>query len=256
MNRFTSCIVAMAIMFMSLLTITVFSCSTTQSNTKGFAVPDIPLDQNSKGISNKILRAYQSSVSILYLDTGLTKVAGSGVILKNKKNKPIHILTAYHVIQAIQEKQGKDAVIIAGHKNPSEIILTNLHSYNKKDDLALLIGIIPQKQDGPYVVLAKERPVIGSNVWVIGSPTGIERNVTRCVLSTIIYSKGVRMYRTCAEVYFGNSGGGMFNDNQELIGIMVQIALSSNWPGPVVVPGSGMAVSLPHIKKFLETSLP
>lgn len=60
----------------------------------------------------------------------------------------------------------------------------------------------------------------GQDVVAIGSPWGLSQSVSRGVVSSIRTSNGVRLVQTDAAVSPGNSGGPLFNDRGEVIGIV------------------------------------
>jgi S1-C subfamily serine protease len=59
-------------------------------------------------------------------------------------------------------------------------------------------------------------------------------------------------YRFTAPSFFGNSGGGLFNDNGELIGVVDALSTYNLRGSTTVVPGGYFAVSLQTINKFMK----
>lgn len=123
-----------------------------------------------------------------------------------------------------------------------------------KKDLALLMGLSREKTNGPGANLAEYSPNIGDTVWVIGTPLSTKATVTKGIISNFIWEKSSKRltYRFTAPVFFGNSGGGVFNEKGELIGVSDSITyFRLNMFSVMLVPGANYAVALEEIKKFL-----
>lgn len=203
----------------------------------------------------EIMNIYNSSVSITTKDGDVT---GSGTIIRNVKDEPIVVITAAHVVRGIERRWKTQ---LEENKVTGEveffISLAYLDTNKKvsvlkideKKDLALLVGVEKEKANGPSVPISMNSPNIGDPVWVIGAPMGDERTVTNGIISNFdVSNPGRRLYRVTAPIFFGNSGGGVFNSSMELIGVANSIQLVG---GIIVVPGSGFAVSLEDIREFL-----
>ena len=61
--------------------------------------------------------------------------------------------------------------------------------------------------------------VIGETVYTIGSPKGLDRTFAQGLLSGLRKMDGVEYIQTTAPVSEGSSGGGLFDDRGNLIGI-------------------------------------
>jgi len=206
-------------------------------------------------IDKRIKQAYDASRSILTDIDGHLRIKGSAVLIENLKHKPIVTLTSWHVVKAVHKVQGPTALILVGLKKTGKVVPSFVLAKDEKADLALLVGVIPQAKNGPAVKIAKQLPEIGSNIWLIGALQRRERNVSKCCLSYVEKRKGIQWFITCAANYYGNSGGGLFNQHQEIIGIQYGTytqSLTSRTP----VPGSGVAVALPHIQQLIKKALP
>jgi S1-C subfamily serine protease len=202
---------------------------------------------------------YHATVSVVKETEDDFRPIGAGVVIHCKKGQPKVVVTAWHVVKAIQEDEDAETTskgfIIVGNRRDYDFTLTRLAAKMEKHDLALLVGAGPEKNDCASVKLAAELPDIGSTVWAIGSPMGKERNVTRGVLSHVYTYEGVQLYRTDAALFFGNSGGPMFNDTGELVGINVSVSVFARPPIIMLIPGGGNAVGLPHIRDLVKSIL-
>lgn len=197
-----------------------------------------------------IKNMYDSSVGIFKLTSRGMRVLGAGVVLKYEKDEPMLVLSAWHVVSKLHAVGGENVAVIVGVKRTKEFRLMYIAKKLPSQDLVLLKGIVAEKEDGPYVRLARDYPPIGSTLWIIGSPNGVERNVSKGILSQVVIRNGLYYYRTDAATFYGNSGGGMYNQSGELVGI---IQKGSIYPGSIIIiPGSGLALGLVHLHRFLE----
>lgn len=62
-------------------------------------------------------------------------------------------------------------------------------------------------------------PKVGETVYAIGTPKGYEKSITRGLVSQLRRRRGTVTIQTDAAISPGSSGGGLFNEKGELIGI-------------------------------------
>lgn len=139
---------------------------------------------------------------------------GSGVVVDDEG----YILTNYHVIYGARDifVQLSD-----GRRFPAEAIGTDYPT-----DLALLrikaAGLVPaQWADSDTLE-------VGSLVWAVGSPFGLDRSITSGILSakdrrTIAHSAYQEFLQTDAAVNPGNSGGPLVDVEGRVVGINTAI---------------------------------
>ena len=245
-----------------LMTILFFICTfacTDCSSIHGVDISELPV--------NKVMaESYLSSVEI-YDEEG--KTIGSGIIIKNGGGTPMVVLTAAHVVDDLKK-------IMVGISYSSDKKEMHISKINKTLDLALLVSNTSKNKSGPYVNFSKYAPNIGDPIWVIGNPSGESRVVTEGIISKnkIRISVGDKvpvlrnLYRITADIYGGNSGGGVFNKSGELVGIVVEMQFTTGrilmvdgdgFPHTVSnlfciypEPGAFYAVSLKDILTFLK----
>ncbi len=198
-------------------------------------------DEISYTVNRHVKGIMAATVAIKTTDKA-PRIIGSGVVLRYRKGQKLLVLTAKHVSDHLEDKENiafclRDCTtLIPAHTNK-----------NSKADLSLLESDKPMKEDGPEAILASEEPSLGDTVYVAGSPSGLEFNISKGILSSIEKTEETILYRIDAAVYYGNSGGGLWDDSGHLIGIVVQLSV-----GPAgIIPGSGQAVSLSEVKQFL-----
>lgn len=129
--------------------------------------------------------------------------SGSGVVVG--KNK---VITNWHVI--------KDAHSIIVRQSG-----TNYHSSILSDrrdrDLALLNV---EGLNAPAVKLGNEKSLkVGQQVFAIGAPSGLELTLTNGLVSALREVKDGKVIQTSAPISPGSSGGGLFDEEGNLIGI-------------------------------------
>lgn len=85
-------------------------------------------------------------------------------------------------------------------------------------DVALLsvVGLCPQHATARIV---DELPRQGTQVHTLGAPLGVPWTYSRGDVSGIRYIQDILSIQTTAPISGGNSGGGLFNDNGDLVGI-------------------------------------
>jgi len=197
-------------------------------------------------VKPEIQTAYFASVAVVD-ENG--SASGAGTIILNRKGYQLAVLTAAHVIKGMQKRGIKKIYVMPAYSRTKTLV--KVHKIDYKSDLALLLGYPKEKRDGPYVQLASSAPNIGDTIWAIGSPMGTKWTVGKGILSNFEMLKGKTYYRITADMFFGNSGGGLFNEKNELIGVVNSIQVITVGFAIIIVPGANYAVSLKTVKKFL-----
>ncbi|MCR5653697.1 MAG: trypsin-like peptidase domain-containing protein [Ruminococcus sp.] len=157
------------------------------------------------------------SFSQQYIQSG----AGSGVIV----SKDGYIVTNYHVIEGASN-------ITVTLRDQTEYTDVKVVGTYAAGDIALL-KITPKKTLAAATLGNSEKIAVGDYAVVIGNPLGqLGGSVTDGIISALdrevtIDDETYNLLQTNAEISPGNSGGGLFNGNGELIGI-VNAKSSSN----------------------------
>ena len=167
-------------------------------------------------------------------DTG----AGSGVIITTDG----YIVTNNHVVEGL----GNISVYLQdGTKYPATLI--------GKDSFSDLAVIKIEAENLPAATLGNSvNTAVGSTVYAIGNPLGLfTSSVSRGIISGLdrtITIDGVSMtlMQTDAAVNPGNSGGGLFNAEGELIGVVNAKTAS------VDVEGLGFAIPIDSAKPIIS----
>ncbi|TAE75169.1 MAG: hypothetical protein EAZ85_03060 [Bacteroidetes bacterium] len=133
---------------------------------------------------------------------------GSGFFIS-----PNECLTNFHVLKGadiafIKMKDG------AFYKIKKVSIYNNFFDYAKFE-------IESKNKKFPYLKLAKKTPKSGSEIFVIGSPRGLEQTITKGIVSAIrsMGNEDEGLIQIDAAISQGNSGGPVMNMNGEVVGI-------------------------------------
>lgn len=133
-------------------------------------------------------------------------------------------------------------------REPKKVHVATVLRHDKDHDLALLQ--VDPKTAPPHTVapIAGQAPAVGDNIHVMGHVTALTWTYTRGMVSAyreenfrVTKKKGPFM-QVAGEVFRGNSGGGGFNDNRELVGIASFLAPA---------PNESFFVHVDSIKAFL-----
>lgn len=157
----------------------------------------------------------------------------------------------------------KNVILTAAHCFPSEEGMTVKQVYVKKlgksalatvikRDTKVDLALVYTRLPGTPIMLAPFDPRKGSRCFAIGNPLGIESTVTEGIISKtdLKYADSKVSYLLFSAIVLpGNSGGGLFNANGDLIGIVV---MSTSIMGALGASGLGIAVPLGNIREFLK----
>ncbi len=171
----------------------------------------------------------------------VTQGAGSGVIVTTDG----YIVTNNHVVSGASNVK----VVFNGNQYSAEIIGTDSTS-----DLA----VIKIEETGltPAVFGSSDSVRVGDSVIAIGNPLGsLGGSVTDGIISALereieVESQVMSLIQTNADVNPGNSGGGLFNMNGELIGIINAKSSSSSASG-TTIEGIGFAIPGDTVKSVV-----
>jgi Trypsin-like peptidase domain len=155
------------------------------------------------------------------------------------------------VVHFIQENE-----VIEVGKEPSAWHMSRVLAYDEKHDLALLEATGKELAGHRIAKLADTTPEVGEHLNIVGHTTGmfwtyIQGNVSAYRGEDFVKTKKDKTdagpwMQVASPMFFGNSGGGAFNDNGELVGI-------ADWMKRA--PEMGFFIHLDTIKSFLSSSL-
>jgi serine protease Do len=152
--------------------------------------------------ATEIVEANDDKIVMITTDTG----QGSGIIVGDR-----WILTNYHVVGGANE----GSVMF---NDGTSLDIIGVAAADEMADLAVIqtsedIGELPVRIGDSRNVKKGER------VYAIGSPLGLQNTVSEGLVSNQLSEGGTRYFQINAPIDHGSSGGGLFNEYGELIGI-------------------------------------
>lgn len=186
-------------------------------------------------ITSTVQKALSSSVGIICASPYSTPMgqsehlwSGSGVIYKISGNTA-YIITNYHVVYDSYKYQYCTDITVYLYNQVLEddMISATVVGASKDNDIAVIKATSDMFLEDTVstVRVNTTDPVAGQATFAVGCPTLYTFSVTSGIVSveseyiTTESSEKVRVYRTDAALNSGNSGGGMFNEYGELMGI-------------------------------------
>jgi hypothetical protein len=133
---------------------------------------------------------------------------GSGVIV----DKNGTIATSLHVLEDAQDLQ----VILSSGEVYDDV---SVIAFDQRKDIAL---IKIRGFELPYAKMGNSNNLnLGQSIFTIGAPQGLEKTVSRGIISALrMTDSGYQTIQTDASISQGSSGGGLFSDTGELIGVL------------------------------------
>lgn len=188
--------------------------------------------------ANSVVEIRTESVATdFWMQQYINKGAGSGVIISGDG----YIVTNSHVIE---DSEKITITLKNGKSYPATLV-----GRDAETDLAILK--ISATGLTPAVYGDSSKINVGDIAVVIGNPLGeLGGSVTAGIVSALdrsikISGKTMTLLQTDASVNPGNSGGGLFNQRGELVGIVVAKSGGPN------VEGLGFAIPINNAKKVL-----
>lgn len=182
-------------------------------------------------VHNPVSTSLERTVQVREVCDGNVKSWGTGVVLGDSAKGTL-IVTAYHVAKPLSTCR-LETNDYAGIK----IVIAD-----KKKDLAILIS-----STHTTIKTVLVDPVIGEHIYAIGYPNPIiQKGAIVAVTDGLVvsYYDEQELHRTSAPVYFGNSGGGVWNNKGQLVGIVLATIPQ--------LDGYSFFISSSEVKKLLE----
>lgn len=147
------------------------------------------------------------SLSVIVVDVldGQGKVIGIGSGVAISKDE---VITNCHVAQKGQSVQVRQS---------DKTYKATIHYADPDRDLCQLT--VPDLQAVPIGLGSAKILKVGQRVYAIGAPKGFELTLSEGLVSSLRDYEGSQYIQTSAAISPGSSGGGLFNEQGELIGI-------------------------------------
>ncbi|WP_075618290.1 S-layer homology domain-containing protein [Paenisporosarcina indica] len=157
-----------------------------------------------KTYSTKQIVAMNDSKVVL-IETDVSQ--GSGIVIANGL-----ILTNHHVMRG-----ASSATVI--FNDGTEYQVSGVVESNPKKDIAIIKTSKTFNVSGVNVRSSSQGLSKGEKVVAIGSPQGLQNTVSDGIISALRVIDGVSTIQTNADIDQGSSGGALFNENGQLIGM-------------------------------------
>lgn len=104
---------------------------------------------------------------------------------------------------------------------------------------------VPGVKFTPVKIRDSKDVKVGEAVYAVGNPEGLEKSISQGIISNKRQDRGGYVLQTDATVSFGSSGGGLFDQNGDLIGITnsvdrysknIAFAIPSEWISQILFP--------------------
>jgi S1-C subfamily serine protease len=145
---------------------------------------------------------------------------------------PRDVITADHCVAGLKRTDSLTVTDVKGQETPAEIV--------KEDgpkDLALIRLIFPDANVVPAALGVADGATWGEEVWTLGSPAGepfmlmhgyvakiqVFASSDPCSPNAVIGTGKIQRLYLDMRVFFGNSGGGLFDDQGRLIGVVTEL---------------------------------
>lgn len=175
----------------------------------------IKKDKIKQFLLEKVLQQVNVFIENSHCDLATKKSVGcigSGATIKYKGQ--YYILTAAHLLQTPEDG-------LALMENDVKICKLNIIKRDVKNDLMLLQPVDKKLVPKFYVELADMEPFSAQKLYVVGNPAGLEDIVSEGRVA--LYEDIYMVMR--GETYFGNSGGGVYTMDGQLVGIVSAVAM-------------------------------
>jgi len=149
------------------------------------------------------------------------------------------IVTNYHVIE---DADKAIVALINKHKRVDTYNITSVVATDSIKDIAILKI---KGQGLPYVTIGdSDLAKPGQKVFAIGNPEGYTNTISDGIISQIReFEKGIKSFQITAPISMGSSGGVLFNEMGEVIGITNMI----DWYGQNI----NFAVPINYVKELI-----
>ena len=186
--------------------------------------------------------------------------SGSGVVVAKE-----YVMTNYHVVE---DASSLEVSVEREGKNEPELLKATVAASDADLDVAVLY--VPGLDLEPVELGDSDALLVGDLVFNVGNPIGFNKTVTAGIISglnreistgtsTDRYGRKTdvvnTMIQTDAAINSGNSGGGMFNLDGQLIGIPTLKYTGSRYSSGATVESIGMCIPVNDAKTVIDQAL-
>lgn len=211
------------------------STTTVSSNESGTGLTTSEVAAKASASVVEIVTESTSTQYGMFGGTYTSQAAGSGVII----SKDGYIITNNHVVE------GADSIKVTTYDNKE--YNATLVGTDEASDIAVIK--VDATDLTPATIGDSSKLQAGDTAVVIGNPLGtLGGTVTDGIISSpsremVINNQSMELIQTNAEINSGNSGGGLFDGNGNLVGI-VNAKDSGTTSSGTVIEGIGFAIPI------------
>jgi serine protease Do len=215
-----------------------------------------------KGIKNMNTRTVITGIMGLFLLFPRVGFALNAEQIYQKVSKSVYTLYTVNFYEKRPESLGS-AIAVTEH-----VLATNCHVALTGNYLGIIVNNefklgtiffrdlsrdicfveVPGMKFDPIKIRNSKDVKVGEQVYAIGNPEGLEKTITQGIISNKRSDRGGYVLQTDASVSFGSSGGGLFDQNGDLIGVTnsvdkysrnIAFAIPSEWITQILFPVTG-----------------
>ena len=189
---------------------------------------------------------------------GLSEAFGSGVVVKNKESKTyiitnVHVLTGGSMVASLEEARKKarnlSVTFYNGETQKADIIWVAPEGI----DLALINCTTPENFASSVKIGSSNDIKMGEKVFAIGNPMGLDWTYTEGVVSSFrnkeIGKHEISVIQIQTPLNHGNSGGGLYSEKGNLVGINTWIYEKAQ------TEGLNFSIAIDELIKYLDSDL-
>lgn len=146
----------------------------------------------------------KKSVFFIIAGNDYEQATGSGFFIREDGLA----VSNYHVF-----KNADRAIVYTDDQE--KFMISEIVDYDEEEDYIIFKISNTTNQKFKSVVIADEVPRIGEECFAIGNPRGLIQTLSKGIVSNL----GENIIQTTAQITFGSSGGALFNEKGQVIGI-------------------------------------
>lgn len=189
---------------------------------------------------------------------GLSESMGSGVVVKNKESKTyiitnVHVLTGGSMVASLDEAKRKARNLSVTFYNAETQKAEILWVAPEGIDLALISCETPENYTSFVKIGSANDIKMGEKVFAIGNPMGLDWTYTEGVVSSFrnreVGKYEISVIQIQTPLNHGNSGGGLYSEAGNLVGINTWIYEKAK------TEGLNFSIAIDELIKTLDADL-
>jgi len=147
----------------------------------------------------------KNSIYLIYTTDDINVSQGSAFIINSNGDA----ISNYHVFENMPRA-------IAINSQNKKFVIDKIYTFDKEKDY-IIFRIGPNFNDFTPLTIANELPRIGDECFAVGNPMGLSQSLSKGIISG--FREDNHLIQTTAQITHGSSGGALFNNKGEVIGI-------------------------------------